>query len=86
MEEGNQGDGHPKGDFRSRVYDELHSLEETLEKLKPHLEDIKGRVESEAKRAKHSVEDQVQKNPWVAIGLVGLIFFVLGCLFSRSRD
>lgn len=69
---------------------ELSHLEETLEKIKPEIENIKGKVTHEAKRAKDSVETQVKENPWAAIGIVGLIFFILGLLFggtfSRRKD
>ncbi len=76
--------------FKSRLQSELHNLEETLAKIRPHLDEVTARVGDEAKKAKHKVEEQVQKNPLAAIGIVGLIFFILGFLFSqvgsRKRD
>jgi ElaB/YqjD/DUF883 family membrane-anchored ribosome-binding protein len=47
------------------------------------------RAQEEALKAKKTVEDQVHQNPWAALGIVGLVFFVLGVLFglkSRGRD
>ena len=70
----------------------LDELEETLEKIKPHLDGVKDRVQDEARRAqdaaahaKDRVEERVKENPWAAIGLVGLAFFVLGFLFGQRR-
>lgn len=68
--------------FKSRLQSELHNLEETLNKIKPHIEDLTNKAGAEAKKAKQTVENQVQKNPWAAIGIAGLIFFVLGFLFA----
>lgn len=68
-------------DLRDRLKSELHHIEETLNNLN---------VGEEAKKAKDKVEEQVQKNPMAAIGIVGLIFFILGFLFaykgSRKSD
>ncbi len=74
--------------LKSRLQSELHNLEETLNKIKPHIEDLAKKAGTEARKAKDTVEDQVQKNPWAAIGIVGLIFLVLGFLLGsrRGRD
>lgn len=84
LESGANGDG---GDLKARLEKELHRIEETLNKLKPHIEDIKTKVGNGLGDAKDRVEKEVQKNPWAAIGIVALVFFILGFLFShRSRD
>ncbi len=78
----------------SQAIEELERISENasdflkphLEDLKGHVGDIKGQVEDGAKKAKHKVEEKVQKNPWAAIGIVGLIFFVLGFLFATRRS
>jgi ElaB/YqjD/DUF883 family membrane-anchored ribosome-binding protein len=73
-------------DLRSKLQGELRKLEEKLEELRPQFEEVKTRVHNEAKKAKGKVEDQVKQNPWATIGVVGLIFFVLGCLFGSRRS
>lgn len=73
-------------DLKTKLQSELHRLESKIADLKPQLEEIKNRVQDEAKKAKGKVEDQVKENPWATIGIVGLIFFVLGFLFSRRND
>lgn len=77
---------HTNGDFRSRIASEFSNLEETLAKLKPHIEDLSERVGGEAKKAKAKVDEHVKENPWAAIGIAGLIFFILGFLFASRRD
>jgi len=91
LEHGSKSNGESSAaDFQARLKSEIKNLEETLTKLRPHLEDISSRVSEEAKKAKSKVENEVQKNPWAAIGVVGLLFFVLGLLFglkgSRRND
>lgn len=88
---GHHGNGNGHGsDMRARLERELHKIEETLKSLKPHLDDITHKVGDEAKKAKKQVEDKVSENPWAALGIVGLIFFVLGVVLgitgSRRRD
>lgn len=69
-------------DLKSKVQSELNNLEETIQKLKPHLEDLKNQAEQEAGKAKTKIEEQVTKNPWAAVGIVGLIAFIIGFLFA----
>lgn len=77
-------------DFRSRLEQEFSRLEETLNKIKPHIEDLQSKVGDEVKKTKQTVESQVKENPWAAIGIIGLIFFVIGFLLGsrgpRGRD
>ena len=73
-------------DLKSKLSDELQGLEEKLESLKPRFEELKNRAGQEARRAKGKVEEQVKDNPWAAIGIVGLIFLVLGFLLKGSSS
>lgn len=73
------------GDFQSRLKSEFHKIEETLASLRPHLDDLTGKVGDEAKKAKKKVEEKVEENPWATIGIVGLIFFIIGFLFASKR-
>ena len=72
-------------DLKSKLQSELHKLEDRINELKPQLDEIKDKVREEAGKAKSKVEEQVKENPWAAIGIVGLIFFVLGVLFGSRR-
>jgi ElaB/YqjD/DUF883 family membrane-anchored ribosome-binding protein len=66
------------GDMRERLEAEIKRLQDTLENMKPHLE--------EAKKAKTRVEKEIQENPWAAIGIVGLVLFVIGFLLGTRRS
>ncbi len=58
------------------------AIEDLESQLRPHLDDLSEFVSDEAKKAKDKIEDQVQKNPIMAIGIVALVCFVLGFLFA----
>lgn len=86
LERNTDGNGQ---DFRARLEQELHKIEDTLAKLKPHIDDIKSKVSDEFHTTKDKVEKQVQQNPWAAVGVVALVAFILGLIFSpkgRHRD
>jgi ElaB/YqjD/DUF883 family membrane-anchored ribosome-binding protein len=72
-------------DLKQKIQDELHDLEQKIHKLKPQLDELKDRAKDEAYKAKDKVEAQVKENPWAAIGIVGLIFFVMGFLLAGRR-
>ena len=67
--------------------EELSAFEELMEDFKPKVDELKSKVEDGVHQAKSEVEREVKKNPWAALGVVALVFFVLGLLFGRrSRD
>jgi len=80
LERNTDGNG---SDFRARLEQELHRVEEMLNNLKPHINDLKDKVTDEFHTTKDKVEKEVQKNPWAAVGIVALVFFILGFLFSH---
>lgn len=60
-----------------------------IEELEKNFDEVKDKVGDEFDDAKTKVEKEVKKNPWAAIGIVALVAFILGMLFSpkgRSRD
>lgn len=79
-----------KDSFKSKMQSEIHNLEEQIEKLKPQLEHIKEEAQEKLRKTKANVESQVKESPWASIGIVGLIFFVLGFVLaargSRKSD
>ncbi len=76
--------------LKDRLQVELKDLESKISELKPQLEELKSKVQDGATKAKDKVENRVKENPWASIGIVGLIFFVLGFLLagttSRKND
>ncbi len=60
-------------------------LNEAFENLKPYVENLKEKVEAGTKQAKTDVEDKVKENPWLALGLVGVVGLVIGWILGRDR-
>ena len=50
------------------------NISQALDQLRPHLEE-----------AKEQVEDQVRKNPWAILAVVGVVAFILGWIFGPKR-
>lgn len=64
-------------------------LREEIERLTDLLKNLKPKIEEEARKAKVRVEDQIVHHPWTAVGVVGMVAFLLGVIFGwsgRRRD
>ena len=72
-------------DIKQRLERDYDEIKKALEDLKPHLDEIKAKVEGEVKHAKNQVEEKVKESPWLALGIVGLIAFVIGWIFGGRR-
>jgi ElaB/YqjD/DUF883 family membrane-anchored ribosome-binding protein len=78
--------GHGKvQDFKEILEKDYNELRKTMDDLKPYLENLKSNVETEVKKTKNQVEGKVKENPWIILGLVGLIAFVIGWVFASSK-
>ena len=71
--------------IKEHLEKDYESLKAALEGVKPYFEDIKEKAEKEAIAAKNQVEKSVKENPWLAIGIVGLVAFVIGLFIGRDR-
>lgn len=72
-------------DFKEILEKDYNELRKTLDDLKPHLDDLRANVEIEVKKTKNQVEEKVKENPWIAIGIVGLVAFVIGWILSQNK-
>lgn len=72
-------------DFKEILEKDYNELRKTLDDLKPHLEALRGTVETEVKKTKNQVEEKVKENPWITIGIIGLVAFVIGWIFSQNK-
>ena len=72
-------------EFKNSLDGDFAEVRKAIDELKPHLERLKGTLGQEAKEVQSKVEDKVRENPWVALGIVGLIFFVIGLILGRDR-
>ncbi len=71
--------------IKDHLEKDYESLKAALESVKPYFEDIKEKAEKEATAAKKQVEASVKENPWLALGIVGLVAFVIGLFIGRDR-
>lgn len=76
-------------EFKNILEKDYEELKRTIESLKPHLEELRdkveGQVKSQYKEKKTEVEEKVKENPWLALGVIGLIAFVIGWILGQSR-
>lgn len=81
-----ESSGSLKGqELKDHLEKDYKEIQKALESLKPLLEDLKAKAEIEAKATKSQIEDQVKSNPWVALGVVGLVAFIIGWIFGSNR-
>lgn len=76
-------------EFKNILEKDYEELKSAIESLKPHLEELRdnveGQVKSQYKEKKNEVEEKVKENPWLALGVIGLIAFVIGWILGQSR-
>lgn len=72
-------------ELRDHLEKDYKELQKALETLKPLLDDVKAKAESEAKAHKLKIEEEVKNNPWIALGVVGFIAFIIGWIFGSNR-
>jgi ElaB protein len=75
----------PGKSIKEGLEKDLDSVMKAIEGIKPHLDEIKGKLGDEAREAKRKTEDVIKENPWYALGIVGLIAFFVGWLLGNSR-
>ena len=80
---------HSKSEeLKGMLTEDFEELQKKLSELKPHFDSIKQKVEDEAYAAKGKIEGQFKTNPWWTLGIVGLIFFLVGYILAgrSNRD
>ncbi|OYZ24654.1 MAG: hypothetical protein B7Y39_00310 [Bdellovibrio sp. 28-41-41] len=70
--------------IREHIEKDYEEIKSALEDMRPYFDEIKNKVEQEAKNTKTQVETKVKENPWIVIGVVGLIAFFLGIFLGRK--
>lgn len=72
-------------DFKNLLETDYREVRKTLDEIKPLLDNLKSKIESETKKTKSQVEEHVKENPWATLGAVGIVAFVIGWIFGQNR-
>lgn len=72
-------------ELREHLEKDFKDIQKSLDSLRPLMDDLKNKAESEAKSVKSKVEEKAKENIWGVIGVVGLLAFVLGWIFGSQR-
>lgn len=79
--------GHSKTqDFKNMLEDDIEKIKKSLHEISPYLNDLKEKVETQASQTRKEVEAKVKENPWVSLGIVGLIAFFIGWLIGHNKN
>lgn len=70
--------------IREHVEKDYEEIKSALEDMRPYFDEIKSKIEGEARATKTQVEAKVKESPWLTIGIVGLIAFFLGLFLGRK--
>lgn len=73
-----------KPHFRKIKSDVTAAATETFEKTTQQVRESIEKGQDSVKEISQSVDRQVRENPWVAMGLVGLVAFLIGYLLGRK--
>ncbi|MCB0408551.1 MAG: hypothetical protein KDD34_10120 [Bdellovibrionales bacterium] len=69
-------------EFLEKDFDKVQKL---VEDLKPKLNEMKDRLETEVNEKSKLVNQKVEQNPWMAVGVVGLVMFIFGWVLGQSK-
>lgn len=64
--------------------DDFAELKKALDDLKPHLKGVGNAVGQEMHSKKDEIESRITDNPWITVGIVGLVSFFFGWIFGFS--
>jgi ElaB/YqjD/DUF883 family membrane-anchored ribosome-binding protein len=72
-------------EFKEIFSKDIEEVKKAFEDLKPTLESLREKAETEVKKVKKDVESKVKENPWVTLGIVGLVAFVIGWILGTNK-
>lgn len=70
--------------IREHIEKDYEQIKSALEDMQPYFDELKSKVESEAKATKSQVEAKVKESPWLAIGVISIVAFFLGLFLGRK--
>lgn len=63
---------------------DYHDIRKTIDELKPFLNNMKSKMESQIDKTKTEVEVKLKENPWAAIAFAGLLGLAVGAYLAKS--
>lgn len=64
--------------------EEFESIKKAIDDLKPQLSQLKDKVKDDAQEYAKDIDKQVRDNPWMALGIVGVVMFLIGFLLGKK--
>ena len=71
--------------FKEILEKDYSEIKKSLDNLKPHLVSLQENLEGEVLKKKEQAEKKVKENPWLTLGIVGIIALFIGILLGTSR-
>ena len=71
--------------LREHIERDCEDIKSAIESVRPYFEELKVKAEKEAAATKEQVETSVKENPWMALGIVGLLAFIVGIFIGRNK-
>ena len=72
-------------DLKDVLEKDFEQILGALNDLKPFLSDLGETAKQEARERTGKLETKVKESPWIALGVIGFVAFVLGWLIGRER-
>ncbi len=72
--------------FKEILEKDYNEIKKSLDNLKPHLASLQENLEGEVLKKKDQAEKKVKENPWLAVGIVGLIALVIGIFLGTRKN
>ena len=68
------------------VTTELEKVRTLVKEWAPKAEQLKADVEEQFLEKKQTMEKEIKENPWLAVGVVGICFLLIGWILGKSRN
>lgn len=68
------------------VLSEFEKVKTLVKEWAPKANQIKDDIEEHWNDKKEVVEKEIKDHPWVAVGVVGVVFLLIGWILGRSRN
>lgn len=74
------------GNVGKEVENIMNDVKQTLEDLRPLVDEIEGKARVKIKETSTYVKEKVKKDPWIVVLAVALIGFIIGLIYFKSRE